>query len=151
MAGQLELTHHIGFTGTRQGMTPTQRAAVRELLAAHPGAVLHHGDAIGADAQAHDIAIALRCSVVVHPPTDGKDRAFKPSPDIRAPRPYLDRNRDIVRETTMLIAVPAEAVEQHRSGTWSTVRYARKLGRPISIVLPDGSISEWVAPGKARP
>jgi hypothetical protein len=129
----------IGFTGTREGMTPAQERALRDFLASRPGAVLHHGDCIGADAQAHDVAVELGCVVVIHPPAVGTLRAFKPSSDVRKPRPYLDRNKDIVRETKLLIAMPAEFTEQHRSGTWSTVRYARRLGRPVRIILPDGS------------
>lgn len=117
-------------------MTPEQKHAVRAVLACHQGAVLHHGDAIGADAEAHDIAVELGIAVVIHPPANDKQRAFKSAPDIRPPRPYLDRNRDIVRETTLLIAAPAEAAEQLRSGTWSTVRYARRLGRRIVVLAP---------------
>jgi hypothetical protein len=48
----------IGFTGTRRGMTVAQRKTLRSLLLTGSGK-LHHGDAIGADAEAHDIAIAL--------------------------------------------------------------------------------------------
>jgi len=131
----------IGFTGTRQGMTPAQQRALRDLLAAHRGAVLHHGDCIGADAQAHDIAVELGFSVVIHPPDDARQRAFKSAPHIRTPKPYLVRNKHIVRETELLIAAPAEFIEQHRSGTWSTVRFARRLGRPVRIILPDGSMT----------
>jgi predicted Rossmann fold nucleotide-binding protein DprA/Smf involved in DNA uptake len=50
------------------------------------------------------------------------------------------RNKVIVRETEILIAVPAETMEQHRSGTWSTVRYARKLERAVCIIRPDGTL-----------
>ena len=63
------------------------------------------------------------------------------SPDIRTPRPYLSRNKDIVRETDMLIATPAEAEEQRRSGTWSTIRFARKLGKPVFVIWPDGTVT----------
>ena len=69
----------IGFTGTREGMTDRQKTALRELLASYPGAILHHGDAIGADAEAHDIAVALGCAVVIHPPENERQRAFKPA------------------------------------------------------------------------
>lgn len=58
-------------------MTARQKSALRDLLASHDGATLHHGDAIGADAEAHDIAIALACTIVIHPPLiegDGEDR-----------------------------------------------------------------------------
>ena len=127
---------YIGFTGTRQGMTESQKIALRDLLASHPGAVLHHGDAVGADAEAHDIAVALGCTVVIHPPTIERQRAFKTAAEIRPPKPYLVRNKHIVRETALLIAAPAEPVEQLRSGTWSTVRYARRLGRQVRLLTP---------------
>jgi hypothetical protein len=127
---------HIGFTGTRDGMTARQKSALRGLLTSHDGAILHHGDAVGADAEAHDIAVALGCTIVIHPPTIERQRAFRSAAEIRAPRPYLDRNKDIVRDTKLLVAAPADAMEQLRSGTWSTVRYARRLGRPICLLTP---------------
>jgi hypothetical protein len=79
-------------------------------------------------------------------------RAWKNSHHIHRPKGFLTRDQDIVRDTDVLIAIPAEGVEQHRSGTWATVRFARKLGRDIWIVLPDGQIREegpWaVGPGQ---
>jgi hypothetical protein len=56
------------------------------------------------------------------------------------PKPPLVRNEVIERETGLLLAAPGEVIEQHRSGTWSTVRFARKMGRAIWIVRPDGTI-----------
>jgi len=105
-----------------------------------PGAIRHHGDCIGADAQAHDIAVSLGCKVIIHPPDNARQRAFKSGAHIRAPKPYLVRNKHIVRETELLIAMPSEFSEQHRSGTWSTVRYARRVGRAVRVILPDGTI-----------
>jgi hypothetical protein len=63
-------------------------------------------------------------------------------------KPYLSRNKDIVLETELLIATPGEEEEQIRSGTWSTVRYARSLKRMINIVLPDGRViaENWIVP-----
>jgi hypothetical protein len=121
----------IGFTGTRQGMTVAQAHALRDILASHGPVTLHHGDCIGADAQAHDIAVELGRAVVIHPPViGGRDqRAWKTAPDVREAKPYLKRNKDIVRETELLIATPAEASEQHRSGTWSTSRCRRTRGQ----------------------
>ena len=29
-----------------------------------------------------------------------------------------------------------------RSGTWSTIRYAKKVDKPVKIVYPDGTIKE---------
>jgi hypothetical protein len=105
---------HIAFTGTRQGTTERQKGALRELRGAHAGVILHHGDALGADAEAHDIAVELDCGIVIHPPDDLRQRAFKIAALNRAPRPYLDRNKVIVRETSFLIAAPAMEIEQLR-------------------------------------
>jgi hypothetical protein len=131
----------IGFTGTQQGMTATQMAALRQQLSDMRGAEFHHGDCIGADAQAHDIAVELGLIPVVHPPVDPSKRAFKPSTWRIAPLPYLSRNAVIVGDTEMLIAAPAEFKEKRRSGTWSTVRQAQRTLKPFIIIYPDGAIS----------
>jgi hypothetical protein len=59
---------------------------------------------------------------------------------MRPERTYLERNKDIVRESASLIAAPLQAEEQQRSGTWSTVRFARKIGKPVFLILPDGTV-----------
>ena len=110
------------------------------MLSTYGSAAVHHGDCIGADAQAHEIACTLGREVTIHPPTSGTYRAWKTGSDVRAPKAYLTRNKDIVRETDMLIAAPAETTEQVRSGTWSTVRFARKLGKRVFVILPDGTV-----------
>lgn len=130
----------VGFTGTQRGMTETQASTVKSLLLLNRCREFHHGDCIGADAQAHDIATALSLLTVSHPPIVNLKRANKKADVILPAKDYLDRNRDIVRETDMLVATPGETEEQLRSGTWSTVRYARKLVRRIWIVWPDGTL-----------
>jgi hypothetical protein len=129
----------VGFTGTSSGMTHAQLDSVETLLV-FLCSELHHGDCVGADAQAHDLAERHHIGTVVHPPLDPKSRAHKQGDEVRQARPYLRRNQDIVRETNMLLAAPATEAEQLRSGTWSTVRFARHLGRRIFLVLPDGSM-----------
>jgi hypothetical protein len=131
----------IGFMGTHHGMTAAQERVFRSMLAGHKGAALHHGDGVGADAQAHEVARSLKRDITIHPPINGGHRAWKESSDVRAPRPYLSRCKNIVAETDMLIVAPAETQEQRRSGTWSTVRFARKLGRPVFVILPDGTVT----------
>jgi len=54
------------------------------------------------------------------------------------PRPPLVRNRDIVDATDMLIAAPATRKEVLRSGTWATIRYAKKMKKWIYIIYPSG-------------
>jgi hypothetical protein len=142
----------IGFTGTQRGMTEPQKRTLHALLKAHNGTALHHGDCVGADAEAHDVARAIGLDITIHPPRIDAKRAWKTSADVRKPRDYLARNKDIVRETAMLIATPSEEVEQLRSGTWSTVRFARELGRPVYVIGPDGTLlkaAEEPAPASA--
>lgn len=128
----------VGFTGTRRGLTEQQRAAVQDCLSRFQW--LHHGDCLGADWEAHNIATALGLQVHVHPPRDPVQRAFCSANAWSKPKDYIERNHDIVDATRELIATPAEMQEQLRSGTWATIRYARKQGRLVTIIYPDGSL-----------
>lgn len=132
----------LGFTGTSKGMAPRQLKTVRQLL--WDVKELHLGDCVGADAEAAAEAGYLGIKTVGHPPTDGKLRAFLTYSEEREPKPYLVRNRDIVRDgVDGLIAAPKDFVmpaNLRGQGTWTTVTYARQALRRIWIVLPDGKI-----------
>lgn len=136
----------VGFTGTQHGMTWLQWHKLSQMLIEFNVAELHHGDCVGADHDAHRIATVnpTLIHIHVHPPSNPTKRAFseiRPQIDTRhRERPYITRNRDIVDATEALIATPAEPTEQTRSGTWSTIRYARKRGKPVYIINPDGSV-----------
>ena len=129
----------VGFTGTRQGLTRDQRQALMELL---EGAIeAHHGDCIGADAEFHQLALLAGVPIVIHPPEDNKQRAFCVGENVtmRRPKPYLVRNRDIVLAATIVAATPKESVEPkpgRGQGTWSTIRFARKIGRELRVIWP---------------
>jgi hypothetical protein len=120
-------------------MTWEQIATVFRILSRRRG-WLHHGDCIGADHHAHGIAREAWLSVAIHPPANPDKRAWCIGDHTWMPKPYLDRNHDIVDATVGLIAAPGEFKEQFRSGTWATVRYARKVGKPVVLVLPDGGV-----------
>lgn len=124
----------IGFTGTQHGMTENQKALLRAFL--RPAWEFHHGDCIGADAEAHDIAKAVGCRIVVHPPSNPRKRALKHGDEARRPLHYLDRNNAIVAETDLLVAAPKSIEEEVRSGTWYTIRRARKHSKPVHILEP---------------
>jgi hypothetical protein len=133
----------IGFTGTQDGMTPEQSGNLKKALhALGRYSDFHHGDCMGADAQAHDIAVSMNYKVILHPPSNSNKRAFCLANEVRKPLEYLDRNTEIVKETEVLIACPKEMTEQLRSGTWATVRRARKLSRNVIILFPDGSMKK---------
>lgn len=130
----------IGFTGTRNGLTPQQRGHLETLLESFgPDDVFHHGDCVGADAQAHEVALSQGISIHIHPPKDDWYRAnCKDAAHIAEPKPYLERNHDIVDSCDVLIAMPSSKREVLRSGTWATIRYARKRKKSIVIAFPDG-------------
>lgn len=131
----------LGFSGTQRGATQAQLISMATCLRRLQPVELHHGMCIGADAQVNDLARALGILIVGHPPTNRDRMAIGLEIDIECkPRPYLDRNRDIVFTTEALLAAP-RGPEVPRSGTWSTVRYARELGRQVTICWPDGSVT----------
>jgi len=139
-----ETIEHVGFTGTQQGWSPRQLPVVRTAflwLRSKKGAVwLHEGDCIGSDQQANETWREMLGKICQHPPTIQDKRAFSPYDTTDSPRPYLERNHMIVGRSSMLVATPGTIGEELRSGTWATIRYARKMGKPIMIILPDGSV-----------
>jgi hypothetical protein len=125
-------------------MTELQWKAFREVLRKLFPHEFHHGDCVGADDEAATL-VYQHCGatkIVRHPPDNTHNRSNNQCHrESREPNPYLERNRAIVDETMHLIAA-VRGPEEVRSGTWSTVRYARKLGRRITIVWPDGKVAD---------
>lgn len=131
----------IGFTGTRYGMTPRQRETLKLYLKRNPiQTSYHHGDCIGSDEEFHNILELLghKLNIIIHPPKNDSKRAFCKGGIILEPKPYLERNKDIVDESDILLATPAENNEQIRSGTWSTIRYGHKRKKQVFIIYPNG-------------
>lgn len=133
----------VGFTGTQRGLTKAQTfklANILHRLSLKKMEEFHHGDCIGADAKAHDLVAALdrEVTVIIHPPLKGNKRAFKDGDEECEKREYLDRNQDIVDVCHVLLACPGEKEEQQRSGTWATVRRAKKAHKYIWFIYPDG-------------
>lgn len=137
----------IGFTGTQDGMTVPQRQFVYDEVMMLRPSEAHHGCCVGADFEFDRLLDATWVDTVIgHPPINTTKMAADCHCDgFRDPFPYLVRNRHIVDETNWLIAAP-KGPEEQRSGTWSTVRYARRLGRPVTIVWPDGNITRERTP-----
>jgi hypothetical protein len=134
----------VGFTGTQRGLTFRQYITLEVHLHkfSFSDARFHHGDCVGADAEASEIARRLGFRIVAHPPTNVKKRAYVPVDEVFPPRPYLERNHVIVSVTDILFACPGEVPEQLRSGTWATLRYARKLRKKLCIIFPDGAVKD---------
>lgn len=132
----------VGFTGTRQGLVSSQAFVLRNVLQALYGQRrwFHHGDCVGADAAAHRLAGEVGYRTVSHPPTIKKYRAYCTVDVEMEPLPYMQRNLEIVRASGILVACPEKIEEELRSGTWATVRMARKLSRSIILIYPSGRV-----------
>lgn len=136
----------VGFTGTQQGMTNNQKAMVIGLLSKEKPEIAHHGGCIGADTEFDDICyrfLPRHIITVVHPSNIfGKRGRWHPTNYTRGVKPSLERNKNIVDESDFIIATPKETAEVLRSGTWATIRYARKTGKHLYTVYPNNTYKE---------
>mgnify|MGYP003978242403 FL=1 len=125
-------------------MTATQREVFLLALRKQPKLDhLVHGDCLGADAEAHQIARSLGHTVTGRPCTITKQRAFCVVDHQHPARKPIGRNADIVNESEVMFAFPFGTKELMRgSGTWATIRYARKKEKLLYIIYPDGSIGK---------
>jgi hypothetical protein len=138
---------HLGYTGTRLGMSAAQKERLERILSSKEWGLtdilhFHHGDCIGSDEQAHDIARLYNWFIEGHPCTLNRLRAWCVCDRTHHPLPPLERNRRIVDKASFLIATPAETREVIRSGTWATVRQAVRVGKgeACMVIFPDGSV-----------
>lgn len=138
---------HVGFTGTRKGMTIAQHASVVKIMLQHYARkkhygedyAWHHGICIGADQQVHILAKIFEFDVHGHPPEDRRYMApCSHFNHVYSPQPYITRNHHIVNTCYLLVATPKEVEEIQRSGTWATVRYARNQGKDVIVINPLG-------------
>jgi predicted Rossmann fold nucleotide-binding protein DprA/Smf involved in DNA uptake len=141
---------NIAFTGTRHGMTRRQYQAMlmlaSRMVSEHH--TFHHGACVGADSQAHEaVRVHSRCAILMHPSNlvkwdnsaalARKEYQAGRIVNVLEPRDPLLRNRDMVEGALLVIAAPQGLSDEDvRGGTWSTIRYARKLGKPLIILDP---------------
>lgn len=139
----------VGFTGTQVGMTSDQLLEVRRLLAEYQPTFFIHGGCVGADEEADRIAFELGIHRVIRPQNH--------KPELSIPREIFERrvnkasrvtilpaklplarNLDIIRDSMRVIACPRLRKEELRSGTWMTIRNARRvLGKyNVDVVWP---------------
>jgi hypothetical protein len=102
----------------------------------------HHGCCVGADAEAHQLVLAVNNSIPFqihgHPSNMVKQTAELEGFTIkRAAKNPIDRNQDIVDSVDLLIACPEERNPVLRSGTWSTIRKAQAIHIPVIIIPGD--------------
>lgn len=119
----------LGVTGTRHVRNIGKRRFIKlsDYFRSNYITELHYGDCTGWDELAWSIAAQTGVKCVSHPPTDIRHKAATDADVILPAKPYLDRNKDIVDAADFIIAAP-DGIEKQRSGTWSTVRYAKRVG-----------------------
>lgn len=128
----------IGVTGTREGANDRQLTAVIAYMESLGlGHELHHGDCQGVDVEVAAAARQLGWRIVCHPPVLTEAQGHFGGDEIRRPKGYLERDRNIVDETELLIVVPKHDQWQPRGGTWYTHDYAVKKGKPLKIFYPN--------------
>lgn len=136
----------VGFTATRRGLTEPQADLLRRTLAhlceRYTSLVFRHGDCVEGDEVGAQIAHSLGMWVIAHPPINEVLRAYAYQDQTEPPRNYLDRNWDIVQASHVVIGCPDSKVERARSGTWATIRMARKRVVPLLVIDPHGTVVE---------
>ena len=126
----------VGITGTREGANEFQLSELRAVLAGLKGSEFHHGDCEGVDVQAAAIAKELGYKIICHPPLSKYRQGFFGGDEMREPLGYLERDRNIVDETEVLLVVPLQNEWQPKGGTWFTHDYAVRKGKPVNIIYP---------------
>lgn len=128
----------VGVTGTREGANEYQLAEIRLALGELKGTEFHHGDCSGVDVQVAAIAKELGYTIVCHPPIKDETRGFFGGDIVHEPKGYLERDRNIVDSTEVLLVVPLQNEWQPKGGTWYTHDYAVKKNKPVAIFYPKG-------------
>lgn len=133
---------YVGFTGTRHGLTVPQSLALTKWLSDYPVTLMRNGCCIGADDEA---ARTLGRNLIGHP-SDLESfvsrRAVALCSVVYDPSPPLARNVLIVEFSDILLACPGGMREEQQSGTWMTIRHARRMGIPVVIFWPDGTVTD---------
>ncbi len=131
----------IGFTGTRHGMSNVQKKEFKKLICSKNFKEFHHGMCEGSDEQAHHIVEAVsETKIIGHPPKAMKTAVSVSCDKIMEADTFPKRNKDIVDSTDYLIATP-DAKERGGSGTWKTIRYARKKKKRIYVIHKNGRVT----------
>lgn len=137
---------HVSFTATRKGLTVQQLRTATKLLPDLTPTAVHHGCCRGGDTQLHYLVTKLFPLIEIHRhwPRDNRQTTActsETNPLIDyAPKTFLDRDLDIAEAGSILVACPAEVTEVLRSGTWTTVRRAWRLQKPVILLWPGGDL-----------
>lgn len=103
----------VGLLVPGEGVTPPQLESLRDRLAESGATEVQH------------VSVPSRVHTACR--------------DLGVPVHVRDTDRDVVRDSDVVIATPKERAEA-ASPLWDTVRYARHRKLPVKLVMPDGSL-----------
>lgn len=130
----------LGFTGSRYGMSPEQKATFWKLINLYkPDLKLFtHGDCVGADVEAAAIVHQMCPDLLIEcrPGLNSKMRGFGPATFEHPAKAYKERDREIVLNSTHMIATPF--TKEETGGTWYTAKFAMKKKVPIIMIWRTG-------------
>lgn len=138
----------LGITGTREGMNSLQKKSflqvVSKLLEKYPTLNnFHQGCCVGVDNETARLVDSLYgFTVTDHPPTNKSLVGDYKGHTSREEKNYLARNRDIVNESQVMIAITKQMVmpSPPSGGTWYTLNYSIKNKKETYHIKPDGSV-----------
>lgn len=141
----------LGVTGTREGMNKIQKENLEKVIETllfeqeYEERILHQGQCQGVDVQVAKILKSkYGFKIISHPPVKKDLIGVCENDEVRLPKGYLARDRDIVNECNILLVVPKQNTHQKTGGTWYTHDYARKQNKDLFLILSDGSIKESI-------
>ncbi len=135
----------LGMTGNREGLTKESSDFLINFIKNNNVTEVHHGDCLGCDEDFHEICKLMNVKIIVHPPDKNTMRAFCDGENVTIlpGKEYLKRNHDIVKSSDVMIAFPFLRHEILRSGTWATIRFAKKNNKKLFIVHKDGTYEKF--------
>ena len=140
----MEVQIKIGFIGNhRYSLNSEQKDKIISILDKYDNIIVSHGDCVGLDTDFHNICMNYRnehpnkyIRIEIFPSNNLQLRAFNEPDLLRGEKKSsLQRNFDIIKNSSMLIACPIDKnKEELHSETWKTIRKASKLKRIIHIL-----------------
>lgn len=139
----------LGVTGTREGMSKVQKenieAYIEKLLFQQEWSerILHQGQCIGVDVElAKLLKNKYGFKIISHPPVKKDLLGICENDEVKTPKSYFVRNRNIVNSCDLLIVVPKENKHKTFGGTWYTHDFAVSELKPLCVFYPNGKIEE---------
>lgn len=145
----------LGITGSRVPLADAQKHSLGIMITAIMRITglkaIHHGCATGTDETSHGIALTIPGADIYGHPGYGNNKSQPHLMDLRPEeftllypaKPYRERNKDIVTYSRLILACPLypeNDTRSARSGTWQTVRLARRTQKPVILIIPNGGI-----------